>query len=758
MKYLFVAEKPSLMRDVEKCYNNHKKEIIQKVGIIDFIALTGHVCTNAEPKDYMKWNCAWSDIQYPMIPEKWLIKPIQEKYKLKILNELKKRIPLYDGIIVGTDSDTEGYGIYYLIEQFLKIEKKKTLRFMEHSLTDKEILHSLLTMTDFHTDPVHVRFTKAYLLRSQADWLFGMNCTRKISDLSGELMTIGRVKAPTIKLVYDNSMAIENFEPRKYFNLTADYGGFIGECVDIDGKTIEFSKENDIDIASIQKTGEIESVNSKKVSTHSPKLYDLASLQIEGGQTLGMTPDEILDTLQSLYEKHKVISYPRTQCRYVSIEKAKEFPAMLQKMKVFSDLWEVASKIKPESIQKVFTDAKVVNNKEVAKESHDALLPTSKTPILSEMNDKEIQICYLIYKRLLAQFLPELTEEKTRLFIRHGKYVFLVQGKIVTEQGWRSLYRGVKDKKIPELKKGNTIITEKMTMSEKITTPPKRLSQATLVSAMENIANQIDDKELKSSLNSSKGIGTAATRSTIIREIIARGYVEDKGKRGLYITENGKQYVENVSGISIISPVFAAKLDTEIKKIQRGEAEYDVVYNSMLNNLKAVCEQIDCSDIARASFKCPRCNDSMDKVNYNYICRKCGLEIPKQICGQKITSELISQLADKKVTKRMRFVKKDKTKFDARIRLTDEGLKFDTSLDIICPYCQQNILKGQYGYYCKCGLSVPNYIANCLSEKEIKQLIENQYLPTKSNFVSKKGNTFSAALKIENKKCEFVFN
>lgn len=758
MKYLFIAEKPSLMRDVQSCYKNHTQEIIKAVGEIDFVALSGHVCTVGEPKDYPEWDCPWQDIEYPMIPKKWMIMPIKDKYKFATLKKIKQMAPSYDAFIVGTDSDVEGYGIYYLLENYLGLQKQKAVRFVEHSLTDKEILHSLLHMTDYHSDPTHVRFTQSFLLRSHADWLYGMNCTRKMTMRLDTLMTIGRVKAPTIKIIYDNSMAIENFKPRKYYNLTADYGMFTGVCVTKDGKPMEFEQVNPIIQKEIPKTGTIAQANQKDVYTHAPKLYDLPILQGEAGQTFGMTPSEVLETVQSLYEKHKVISYPRTQCRYVSLEKSKEFPDMLKKMRVFEDLVPFVDAITPEDIRNVQADKQVANDAEVAKESHDALLPTSKTPVLKEMTEKEIRICHLIYKRLLAQFLPKLSEQKTQLTIKHGEYLFVAQGKIIMDQGWRILYGELKDREIPELKAGSKILAKEIGFSEKITSPPKRLTQATLLLAMENIANQIEDKELKKSLSASKGIGTPATRDAIIKDIIRRGYMEDKGKKGLYITDLGKEYVENLSGIDIISPVFAARLDTEIKKIQRGEANYTDVYKKMLANLREICAQIDQTKLNVPQIPCPRCGEILQKEPFQHVCQKCGLQIPKQICGQTMTEELIKSLSEHKVTPRMKFIKKDKTKFEARIRLTDEGLKFDTSLDITCPYCGQGVFKGPYGYYCKCGLKIPSFIADHLSLKEAKKLIEEQYLPQKDGFVSKKGTTFSAALKLENKEVKFIFS
>ena len=222
MKYLFIAEKPSLMRDVQACYQNHKQEVTERVGEIDFTALSGHVCTNCMPTDYEEWkDKSWKAIVYPMIPDPWQIKPIADRRKQETLAQIKRRAADYDGIIVGTDSDVEGYGIYWLMEQYLGLNEKPALRFIEHSLTDAEILKSLLTMTDYHQNPTHVHFVQSFLIRSRADWLFGMNASRMLTNKRGSLIKAGRVKSPTIKLVYDNSMAIENFANRKYFVLEA---------------------------------------------------------------------------------------------------------------------------------------------------------------------------------------------------------------------------------------------------------------------------------------------------------------------------------------------------------------------------------------------------------------------------------------------------------------------------------------------------------------------------------------------------------
>ena len=491
MKYLFIAEKPSLMRDVQACYQNHKQEVTERVGEIDFTALSGHVCTNFMPTDYGEWkDKSWKAIVYPMIPDPWQIKPIADRRKQETLAQIKRRAADYDGIIVGTDSDVEGYGIYWLMEQYLGLNEKPALRFIEHSLTDAEILKSLLTMTDYHQNPTHVHFVQSFLIRSRADWLFGMNASRMLTNKRGSLIKAGRVKSPTIKLVYDNSMAIENFANRKYFVLEAAYGYPVAEAGEkaASDEAVGTSEAATIDEGSVFKSvlqneegdaqfenprlfasyaleGIVTAVETKRSASHAPKLFDLAALQAEAGSKYKFKPDQTLELVQRLYEKHKVISYPRTQCRYVSTEKAKEFAAMIENLAVFEDLKLIADGIDPGVFEKILKDKAVVNDAEVAKESHDALLPTLKRPDLSRMSADEQIICRMIYTRLLAQFLPKLSEDKTTIQIRHAEVdedaaadtgnivaagaavdadaggIFKATGKIVVEPGWSILYK-----------------------------------------------------------------------------------------------------------------------------------------------------------------------------------------------------------------------------------------------------------------------------------------------------------------------------
>lgn len=765
MNYLFIAEKPSLMKEVQSCYNNHKSEIINAVGKIDFIALSGHVCTLYGPDDYDRWkDLKWSEVEYPMIPSEWLIKPINDKYKRNTISKIRGMVKDYDGIIVGTDSDVEGYGIYYLLENYLNITNMKALRFIEHSLTDKEILESLLSMKDYHTDIIHKRFTDSFKLRAFGDWLFGMNCTRTVSEKAGDMMAIGRVKAPTIKLVYDNSLAISNFVPEDFLTIQMKYNVDGIEFVSVyceDGITPVRFDENDT-IPNVSTKGIVKEIEKKDKKVHAPALFDLTSIQGDAGKKYGYSPDMTLSILQALYETHKIISYPRTQCQYISSEKSKEFEDMLEKVKVFDDLRKYVEKINTTDIARVQKDKKVVNDAEVEKESHDALLPTSKKANLSELNEDEKNILHMIYTRLVAQFLPYYVEEQTRMVIMHEEKKFIAKGKTIKKEGWKELYKVGRDSVLPECKVEDVLIGEKNIAKGK-TTPPKRLTQSSLVTAMSNIASSIKDKELKQSLAESKGIGTPATRSEIIKDIIKKGYIESK-KDGLYITSLGKEYIGYIKDLDIVSAEFAAVMDHRIKKVQRGEAEYIEVYQYIINELNRCIQQIE-SGIKKKQkdldVRCPKCKEKYTVSKFSYNCPSCDLKISKMICGVTIDEKKLEKLSDGETIGPFRCTKKDGNKFDASFKLGDEGIEFVFQNTIIkCPECNEDMKVNKGGAFCDCGFRVFRKCAGRLfSDKELEELIKYGSLEYVKGFKKKAGGTFDAGVEIDNEgNVNFIFS
>lgn len=760
MKYLFIAEKPSLMREVQACYRSHQREVESKVGKIIFTALAGHVCELNKPDEYKEWaDKKWDELSYPMIPDKWQVNG--KKDKAELLRRIKSCLKECNGIIVGTDSDIEGYGIYWMLEQYLGLSKYKTLRFVEHSLTEKEILDSLLSMTDYHADPVHTAATSAYLVRSRADWLFGMNGTRIMSVKKDTLLKVGRVKAATLGIVYNNSMAIENFKPEEYYQMYSDYGKFHAVLLDEKGKPAVFKDPPQLDFPL---RGRVLEKKSKRVFEHAPKLFDLTTLQAEAGRVYHYSPAHTLQIVQSLYEKHKVISYPRTQCSYVSSEKAKEFPMMLSHMTAFTDLGKIAEAVTEEAICNVTRDRQVVNDTAVAKESHDALLPTAVKANPANLTEEETNICHMIYARLLAQFLPKTAIDKTSLVIGHGKGKFGVNGRMVAEQGWRILFSPAKDALIPEMSEGDGITAIKIGPAKKITKPPKRLDQATLVYAMKNIANVIEDEELRKTLSDSQGIGTPATRAGIIKELLDSQYMEEK-KGGLFITALGKNYVESLEGTGLTSPEFAARLDLEMKRVQYRETTYEEAYSIVVKELRTVCQKMMESKAERwngneINASCPRCGHDMDIGKYSYNCSACGLKISRVIAGKKIDQKVLDILKKKKITPKYKFRKQNGDTFQARLKVTEnENLEFDFSSGIQCPSCgRENITLNRGGVFCECGFKVYRKLCgHTFTDRELEQLVNKGRINGITDFISKKGDPFSADVIIEKKEVKLCF-
>ena len=767
-RYLFIAEKPSLMREVQSCYFNHRKDIVAKVGEIDFMALAGHVCENYSPDDYEIWaDRGWREIDYPMIPQKWLVKIIPDARKRKIVSEIQKCQKEYDGIIVGTDSDQEGYGIYHMLEQYLKLEKRHALRFVEHSLTDSEIFQSLMTMTDFHSDPVHQRFVQAFTLRSRADWLFGMNCTRKASVRRNAKTNIGRVKSEVIKLVYDNSRAIDEFRPQTFFTNVANYGTFQAVETLEDGTPARYASMQGI--PSLPLEGKITRKEGKKARVKAPKLFDLTSAQAEAGRLFGFSPAKTLEVIQSLYEKHKVISYPRTECRFVSSEKAKEFPMMLNHMSAFPELAEHAKRVKESRFAELMSDRNIVNDREVQKESHDALLPTGRRPDPSAMTREERDVCVMIFRRLLAHLLEPGKEKRTRLSIAHGDRLFIAKGRQVVDQGWRVLYAESGDSIIPEVNEGESIFAEEFIARKGTTRPPRRYTQASLAEAMQNIASLVKDPELRKSLAESKGIGTPARRAPIILSTIKSGFVEEH-KDGLYISDSGKAYIDSIGNLSIVKPEFAAQMDMDIKRVQRGEAAFEDVYRTILERLQHTMDDIDRtirteSLSAVTSVKCPLCGDQLVRDNRFFRCPGRDFIVGRRIAGTEITEAMLGDLVNGVVVGPMSFTSKKGNPFTARLFMENDGkISFDYSSGIACPKCGKDLDVNRGGAFCReCGFRLfRNVQKNVpLNDDQLRTLISGGIVKD-ARLRKKDGSPMTADLSLEMQpdgtgKVKFIF-
>jgi len=782
LKYLLIAEKPSLMKDIKNSYNKHRSDINKKVGIVDFVSLSGHACRLIEPKEYEDWNKPWKDIDLPIIPTVFKIDAIPRMKKT--IADIKKKIKEgdYDGIIVGTDADAsgEGNGIYYLLSNYIGITKMHALRLFLDDQTDKGIFEAFMHMTDFYTDPKHVHMTEAYILRSHMDWLMGMNFTLGSSVKSGFTMRVGRVKAPTLKMVYDNCKAIDEFVPHTDFAVDANYAeGFSGSLLDEDNKQKRFETEEDADkfIKSLSKTATVQSFEKKKVKTGAPLLYSLSDLQQEAGAKYHYTPTQVLDIVQSLYEGHKIVSYPRTSGNYISEAKAENFPDLIKACSFIPELNKFTSEITAADISRAKKDKRMVNDKEVAKASHDALMPTGEIPKVEALSKEELNICILIYKRFLSHFMEDLEEEKVVLITDLDGNTFKSNGKTTVKKGWTEIYdKKPEDIVIPNHEKGDMLDVKEFMLVEKTTQPPKRYTQSSLIGAMTNAAKFIDDKQLKEALKEAEGLGQESSRAKIISDLIEDGYMNDKkGKSGgLYITDIGKRYIENLSGYSIINPLLSAEWEYKMKQLRQGLIPFETVYDEMISYVKETVKEIEQSDIKKSSwggsagteFECPICHKQLMKGKYGWYCSgkkdsSCTFTISEEIASKKITNANVKELLTKGITKEISgFKSKTGKTFSARLKLKEDKIEFqfdkaepkETKGTYQCPICGEEVISDKWAWKCKngCGFSLNYKIAGKeIKESDLKELILNKKTKKISGFTSKTGKKFNASLVLQ---------
>lgn len=707
-KYLLIAEKPSAMREYSAVYRKHKATIDKKLGISDitFMALAGHVCRFIEPKEYVSqgWDKKWKDLyeELPLIPPTWKIDAIPGRQKLikEIKDELKNG---YEGIICATDSDVEGYGIYYLLSEYANLQKYKTLRFYEVSLTEKDILKSFLTMTDCF-EGAHKNAIEAYRTRAMRDWLLGMGGTILFSVRWGFLIKYGSVKAPTMKLIYDNCNAIDNFKQIVTYGIKSQHTeGFESILMnDDDNKDRSFENKAAAEAfaAKLAMQAVVQSFKKETKIHKAPKLYALSDLQVDAAK-LGFTPAQTLEIAQQLYEERKILTYPRTSGNYLSSGKAADFPELLESIQDIPDIKSFVMKVTASDITRASTDSNIINDKEVAKASHDALIPTGKKVDWNALTEPEQKIFLLVCKRFVAHFMPFFTEEKYTMLLDNNGNRFKANGRKTIENGFNDIFgKTSKDEIIPEHKTGDIVQIDENIVYEKTSQPPARYTMGTIINAMKNIGNTIEDAELKKLMKESSGIGTEATRANILQELKASGYI-NVSKNAIYITEEGKKYVECIRhekedgtyDYGIADPIQVAFWSAQDKRVQLGEKTTDEVldsFNKYLNKkiseVKAsgdpIKRQFGAAAVAASLPACPLCGGKVASGKFGFYCSTykesgCKLSIPNEVAGKKLTDGQKTGLLEGKKMKMKGFKSKAGKSFDAALFLNKDTGKVE---------------------------------------------------------------------------------
>lgn len=570
-KILVIAEKPSVARDIAKVLNCAQKGEGVIYGEKYMVSwAVGHLVTLCEPEDYDKSLKRWSMDTLPIMPEKMKLKAIRgSKKQLDILKKLMNDKET-DSIICATDSGREGELIFRYIYDYNKC-RKPFKRLWISSMTDAAIKEGFDNLKDGSEYDLLYASAKC---RSEADWLVGINATRAFTVKYDALLSIGRVQTPTLAMIVKRQAEIDNFVPEKYYEVTADYGDFKGTWTDSQNSTVikQLSDAREIASKVDGKDGVVKEVKKTAKQTLPPQLYDLTELQRDCNKMYGFSAQKTLDIAQSLYEKRKMITYPRTDSRYLSddmIPKIKVIMRRLVNAEIFAGYAQNVI-----DMEKLPINKRIVDNKKVT--DHHAIIPADNSFRKDSLTPEEKKVFGLVALRFIAVFGDPYKYTSTKITVVCEDEKFITKGTTVTDEGWKRLYREVyknsreKENILPDVKENDTVHIEKADVEEKETKPPVQYNEATLLTAMENAGKNTDDEELKEKLKE-YGLGTPATRAAIIERLIQVGYIHRKGKN-LVPDEKGRQLISIVPD-EMKSPVTTGKWEKGLGSISKGDMQ-----------------------------------------------------------------------------------------------------------------------------------------------------------------------------------------
>lgn len=636
-KSLVLAEKPSVARDIANVLKCTKKGngFLEGDKYIVTWAL-GHLVTLADPESYDEKYKKWNLEDLPMLPERLKLTTIKQTSKQ--YNAVKAQLMRGDvnEIIIATDAGREGELVARWILDRAKVNKP-IKRLWISSVTNKAIKEGFANLKP---GKAYENLYYAAVARSEADWFLGLNATRALSTKHNAQLNTGRVQTPVVAMVASREDEIKHFKAQTYYGIEAQTKDLKLTWQDANGNSRSFAKEK-ID-AIVNKLGNQEAkvvaIDRKPKKSFAPGLYDLTELQRDANKLFGYSAKETLNIMQKLYESHKVLTYPRTDSRYLSSDIV---PTLSERIKAcgVGEYRSFANKVltKPIKANKSFVDDSKVSD-------HHAIIPTEEYVNFSAFSDKERKIYDLVVKRFLAVLFPAYEYEQLTVQAEIGSEKFIARGKTVLAMGWKEVYSNhvedeeadeVKEQLLPRLEKGQVLKVNLLAQTSGQTKPPARFTEATLLSAMENPAKYMNtqNKQLADTLKSTGGLGTVATRADIIDKLFNSFLIEKRGK-DIHITSKGRQLLDLVPD-ELKSPETTAEWEQKLELIAKGKLKKDAFINEMKQHTKNVVANIKSSD---KKFKhdnistktCPDCGKPMLEVNGKkgkmLVCqdRECG--------------------------------------------------------------------------------------------------------------------------------------
>ncbi len=568
MHTLVVAEKPSVARDIARVLGarDRGENCLTGSGYVITWAL-GHLVTLKEPQELDERYTRWKREDLPILPERMETKVIK-KTRPQFLAVKKMLNDEQTGqVICATDSGREGELIFrYIYEQAGC--HKPVMRLWISSMTDEAIRAGFEALKPASAYDALYQSARC---RADADWLIGMNATRAYTLRYGVLLSIGRVQTPTLSMLVRRRREIDTFKPKTYYTVRADFGDYTGVYVDDAGEKRIDDPERAQQIAARVRgqEGRVTEASRERKTERPPLLYDLTALQREANAQLGLTAKQTLAAAQKLYEQHKLLTYPRTDSRYLSRDMLPKVQKTLGAYDgTLASLGERALACGVRLTPRVFDDAKLTD--------HHAIIPTGKRAEGVALTAVERKVYEMVARRLAAAFYPDYAYDALRVITSVGEDRFLSTGRSVVQAGWREVYQQTEGKRrkseeeqeLPALSEGDTRRCSRAQAREEKTKPPKEHTDATLLSEMEHAGRQIEDEALREQMRDC-ALGTPATRAAIIERLIEVGYVRRSGK-SLIATEKGVRLIDAVPP-EIASPETTGRWERALSQIARGQ-------------------------------------------------------------------------------------------------------------------------------------------------------------------------------------------
>lgn len=684
---LVIAEKPSVARDIAAVLGKvTRKEGYMEAGDYTVTYAVGHLVGLADADAYDARYKSWRIEDLPILPETFRLVVLDHaKAQYKIVAQLLKQAK---EVIVATDAGREGQLIYELIARQSGY-KGPTKRLWLSSMTESAIREAFGRLRNNQEyQPLYA----AAVSRSEADWLVGINATRCMTVRGGTKLPVGRVQTPTLAMIVDRDLTIEQFIPVPYFEVVATFAHEAGTYTGKWTKNKQTRLDDQATATAIadavrNQMGRVEKVETKPKLEQPPQLFDLTSLQRKANQLWGFTADQTLKLAQALYETHKVLTYPRTDSRYISQDIVPTLPERLRAAATAVPV--LANLIGSATTQ---PGKRVVDDKKVT--DHHAIIPTDKRP--ASLHDQERKLYELVSRQTLAALLPVAEWSLTTIETIVQEELFRTTGRTLVATGWRAALGDQADDGdekrdedeaaplLPAVKTGDPSSVESVEALAKQTKPPGHFTEASLLAAMESAGKQIDDAELAEAMKE-RGLGTPATRAATI-EKLKRDELILVQKKQLTATQKGRELIAAIPIAVLKSPELTGEWEAKLKRMEQSQYDRQTFMGEIQAFTRDVIAQITSKAITISADPktgigpCPKCGAPLQESPKAFGCSAwksgCDFKVWKEISGHKMTVAQVKELIAKGNTKPLKFKSKAGKDFEAQLKLVNGKVEF----------------------------------------------------------------------------------